>query len=85
MLGGPFAFLRRYLRECTRDSSWSAPMEAEANRIAARVGTDTCAYKKTQASAAFCMRKAINAASSGGVSLARSRMWATISRHSARV
>jgi hypothetical protein len=42
-LGGPFAFLRRYLRECIRDSYWSAPMEAEANRIAARVCADTCA------------------------------------------
>lgn len=35
--GGPFAFLRRYLRECIRESYWAAPMEAEANQIAARI------------------------------------------------
>lgn len=33
-LGGKWAFLRQYLEECIGDSYWGSEMEAEANRIA---------------------------------------------------
>ena len=36
-LGGRLTFLHRYLHECLRESYWTSPMEAEANRIAAEV------------------------------------------------